>query len=233
MQMSDDYLSTAIVDESVRFGLSSLDCPASIFCWVDGQARVADYMTAGISKGLMDEYMEGLYTNDPLNVFQVFDNSDDVLFLARERLNNPEENNRLHDAFLGRYGIHDEVNFIFRDQGKPFALMALLGGPNKECFASRPFNWCAMRNYLEFNLRMHPRVRQARLEQMLSARFGLTPREIQAVDLLKNGASNLVIAQIMGIGVATVKTYVINILNKLGVENRAAIIAFLARVQVP
>ncbi|MCF4166752.1 helix-turn-helix transcriptional regulator [Zavarzinia compransoris] len=233
MQMADDYLSTAIVDESVRFAVSSLDCPASVFCWVDPDARVVDYSTTGISTRMMDEYMEGLYVHDPLNVYEIFDFCEDIAFLGHERRHRPEESNRLHDAFLQRYGVHDEVNFIFRDHGKPFALLAVLNGPRGDSFTSRLINWGAMRSYLEFTLRMHPRVRQARQDMMLTTRFGLTPREIQVVDLLKNGASNMTIAQIMGIGVATVKTYVINILNKLGVENRAAIIAFLARIQLP
>ncbi len=233
MQMADDYLSAAIVDESVRFAVSSLDCPASIFCWIDPDSRIDDYSTTGVSQRLMDEYMEGRYVHDPLNVHQIFTGGNDILFLGRERHNHPEEHNRRHDAFLHRYGVHDEVDFIFRDHGKPFALLAILNGPCGDCFSSRLVNWNAMRNYLEFNLKMHPRVRQARQDQMLAFRFGLTPREIQVVELLKNGASNMAIAQIMGIGLATVKTYVINILNKLGVENRAAIIAFLARIQLP
>lgn len=233
MQMADDYLSTAIVDEAIRFAASSLDAPASIFCWFDPNSSIADYKTAGVSKCLMDDYLDGRYVHDPLNVFEITCGVADVAFLATERARCPEERNRIHDDFLRRYGIHDEVNFIFRNDGVPFALLAILNGPCAECFSSRPFNWDAMREYLEFNLKMHPRVRAARQGRLLALRYGLTPREIEVVDLLKNGASNLAIAQIMGIGLATVKTYVINILNKLGVENRAAIIAFLARIQLP
>lgn len=233
MQMADDYLSSAIVDETLRFAASSLDAPATIFCWFDTNASIADYQTTGVSKCLMDDYLDGRYVHDPLNVYEITCGVADVAFLARERVRFPEENNRIHDAFLQRYGIHDEVNFIFRNEGVPFALLAILNGPCAECFSSRPFAWEAMRDYLEFNLKMHPRVRRARQDRMLALRYGLTPREIEVVDLLKNGASNLAIAQIMGIGLATVKTYVINILNKLGVENRAAIIAFLAQIQLP
>jgi DNA-binding NarL/FixJ family response regulator len=67
----------------------------------------------------------------------------------------------------------------------------------------------------------------------LQHRYGLTQREIEVVELLNNGASNLTIAQILGIGVATVKTYIIKILNKLGVESRAAIVSFTMRLQMP
>ena len=232
MQMFDDYLSTAMIDETLRFAGSSLHAPATIFCWLDSDQRIADFQTTGIPPCMMDDYLDGRYVHDPLNVYEIIGGTRDVAFLATERNCRPEESNRMHDQFLHRYGIHDEVNFIFRLDGAAFALLAVLNGPTGGTFADRYFNWGAMRDYLEFTLKLHPRVRRARQELLLASHFGLTPREIQVVDLLKNGASNMAIAQIMGIGLATVKTYVINILNKLGVENRAAIIAFLAQMKL-
>ncbi|PWR17619.1 helix-turn-helix transcriptional regulator [Zavarzinia compransoris] len=232
MQMVEDCLSTAMIDETLRFAASSLHAPATIFCWLDPNQRIAQYQTTGIPPCMMDDYLDGRYVHDPLNVYEIVGGTRDVAFLATERTCRPEASNRMHDQFLQRYGIHDEVDFIFRLDGDAFALLAVLNGPAEDSFADRFFNWGAMRDYLEFTLKLHPRVRRARQDMMLASRFGLTPREIQVVDLLKNGASNLAVAQIMGIGVATVKTYVINILNKLGVENRAAIIAFLAQMKL-
>lgn len=233
MQMAEEHLSTAMIDQTMRFAASTLDAHASIFCWIGPEARVSGYQIAGASADMMDDYFRGCYVHDPLNVYEVAGFAQDILFLEQERVRRSDEENRLHMAFLNRYGMQDEVNFIFRHDGLPFALLAVLTGPEAAGLSTRLFNFNAMHDYLEFNLKMHPRVRRARQEMMLSSRFGLTPREIEVVDLLRNGASNMTIAQIMGIGVATVKTYVINILNKLGVDNRAAIIAFLAAMQLP
>jgi DNA-binding NarL/FixJ family response regulator len=49
---------------------------------------------------------------------------------------------------------------------------------------------------------------------------GLTPRELEIVDLIDDGMSNKQIAQRLCIGVPTVKNHIHNILDKLGVKRR-------------
>jgi DNA-binding CsgD family transcriptional regulator len=54
----------------------------------------------------------------------------------------------------------------------------------------------------------------------------LTPREREVLDLLVAGRSNQEIADALFIGHRTASTHVTNILAKLGVENRAAAVAY-------
>lgn len=230
MRLDDDHFSASMIDETLRFASSSFGATAAIFCWIDPQESITSYATAGVSRDLIDQYLAGRYVHDPLNVYELIENQYRVAFLDRERGRRSPEENCVHDAFLGHYDIRDEVDLLFWHGDTPFALLSMLSTRRSAPFTDSAVNWEAMRSYLEFNLKMHPRVRRAKQELMLSCRFGLTKREIEVVDLLKSGASNMTIAQIMGIGLATVKTYVINILNKLGVDNRAAIVAFLERM---
>jgi DNA-binding NarL/FixJ family response regulator len=53
----------------------------------------------------------------------------------------------------------------------------------------------------------------------------LTPREIQLLERLATGLSNRAIAKEMFISEATVKTHLVHIYGKLGVDNRTAAIA--------
>lgn len=55
-------------------------------------------------------------------------------------------------------------------------------------------------------------------------RLGLTPREAEVLHWLGQGKSNPDIAAILTLGLATVKTHVLHIFEKLGVENRGAAI---------
>lgn len=65
-------------------------------------------------------------------------------------------------------------------------------------------------------------------------RLGLTPREAEVLHWLGQGKSNPDIASILGLGLATVKTHVLHIFEKLGVENRgAAILRTLEIAEVP
>jgi DNA-binding CsgD family transcriptional regulator len=230
MRLDEDHLSASMIDETLRFASSSVGATAAIFCWIDPQERISGFETTGVSSELMDLYLDGRYVHDPLNVYELIENRYRLAFLDKERGRRSYEENRVHDTFLCNYDIRDEVDLLFWQGDKPFAMLAMLSARRSAPFTELSLNWEAMRAYLEFNLQMHPRVRRAKQEAVLAGRFGLTRREIEVVDLLKSGASNLTIAQIMGIGLATVKTYVINILNKLGVDNRAAIVAFLERM---
>ena len=55
--------------------------------------------------------------------------------------------------------------------------------------------------------------------------FGLTPREIEVVRLIVAGQSDREIGGSLGISHGTARTHVSNVLNKLGVSNRAAAVA--------
>ena len=62
-------------------------------------------------------------------------------------------------------------------------------------------------------------------------KLGLTAREAEVLHWVGCGKSNPDIATILGMGVATVKTHLIHIFEKLGVENRAA--AMLRALETP
>ena len=60
-------------------------------------------------------------------------------------------------------------------------------------------------------------------------RYGLTGREMDVVRLLCCGRTNREISECLKIGQATVKTHLIHIFEKLGVETRSAVVALMAR----
>jgi len=59
------------------------------------------------------------------------------------------------------------------------------------------------------------------VELVDSARDDLTPREVDVLRLIANGNANKQIADQLSIGEASVKSYVANILSKLGANDRA------------
>jgi DNA-binding NarL/FixJ family response regulator len=71
------------------------------------------------------------------------------------------------------------------------------------------------------------RVEPAATEPALAARFNLTPRESDVLDLIAEGLSNPEIAARLFVSVATVKTHINSIFPKLGVRDRAKAIALV------
>ena len=62
------------------------------------------------------------------------------------------------------------------------------------------------------------------------APFNLTPRELEVLNRIAEGKTNLEIATILGISLSTAKQHVERVLAKLGVENRTAAALMLRRV---
>lgn len=65
--------------------------------------------------------------------------------------------------------------------------------------------------------------------QVVSPAPELTQREREVVRLMADGHSNRSIAQALYLGEATVKTHLVRIYRKLGVDNRAAAVAEAVR----
>ena len=73
-------------------------------------------------------------------------------------------------------------------------------------------------------------VSTTRMIDRLAARYGLTLREIDEIEMLCCGRTNREISECLGIGSATVKTHLIHIFEKLGVETRSAVVALMSRL---
>ena len=216
------------IDETIRFAQGLFRASGIVFGWVSRDSLFDTREVVGVSHRLMDEYLGGMVRHDPLNVFDLIARREKVAFLAQYRTAMSAENQAIHTGFLDRFGVVDEADLIFWDGGLPIAVLGVLKRPGDPPFHDSEFDWETIRRYLEYNLRQHPHVRKGRRTRQLAGAYGLTPREIEVVSLLEMGAPNAKIAEILGIGVATVKTYIVNILNKLGVDNRASIVAYTA-----
>lgn len=56
--------------------------------------------------------------------------------------------------------------------------------------------------------------------------LSLTPRECEVAQAVSDGLSNLEVAQRLGISIHTVKNYIFNVFEKIGVSNRAELILY-------
>lgn len=70
-----------------------------------------------------------------------------------------------------------------------------------------------------------PRVSALLMDRINNPTTSLTNREVQLLELLATGLSNRAIAQRIFISEATVKTHLVHIYGKLGVDNRTAAIS--------
>ncbi|MBW8794536.1 MAG: response regulator transcription factor [Streptomyces sp.] len=98
----------------------------------------------------------------------------------------------------------------------------LKAGPPEELFR-------AVRGAAQGTVALAPEVVGSLVDQVVSPEPQLTDREVEVVTLLARGLGNRAIAQSLFLGEATVKTHLVRIYRKLGVENRAAAVSEAVR----
>lgn len=214
------------VSETLRFAQHQFRASASIFSWIGPDRSVLDHWTAGVPVEIFDLYLDGMFVNDPLNIHWLLRSARPFVFQKDELQKVPAPRLQIHLDFLASYGVRDEMNFVFSFDQRPVAFLALLKRTDDPDFGEDAVDPEAFHRYVECNILRHPAVMAHIRGLRLSETYGLTQREIDVVECLLNGATNIEVAEMLGIGVATVKSHVIHILDKFGVENRTAIVAF-------
>lgn len=86
---------------------------------------------------------------------------------------------------------------------------------------------------MQHSFSMLASVKKVQADHALRNEYFLTERELAVASLMTAGLSNKDIAETLGIELATVKSHVIRILGKLGIESRTQLAAFSADLGTP
>jgi ATP/maltotriose-dependent transcriptional regulator MalT len=128
-------------------------------------------------------------------------------------------------AFLNSFGIVDAAEMVFR-QGDE-----LIGGMSLLWTRASPGTLRAERDlinnlhrYIQVSFQSALRGTLIGWRKSLVREFLLTQRELEVVELVCAGRTNGELGQLLCISLATVKSHLSNIFQKLGVPNRAALV---------
>jgi DNA-binding CsgD family transcriptional regulator len=214
-----------------HFALSALSASSSVFYWIDEAMEMADVELTGSCRRTFHLYQRGMKHFDPLNIPRLVNSGKRISTLHHDyNLAPPAEYDR-YRRYLKESAIVDVLDFVFWDGDLPFAGLGILKNPGDPPFSEQMLRFAtSMHGYLEFNLSSHPRLQRQRLTWRLGTQFGLTRREIEIAELVCRGLTNHDLGEELGIGLGTVKTHLMRIFSKLGIENRASLSARLSRI---
>jgi DNA-binding CsgD family transcriptional regulator len=224
-----DASGDAHIQQMMEFATGAFRASSIVFYWVSDTTEMFGFHPQGVPDDFVERYRTGMNRFDPLLVRRLAQDKRRVAWLREEAP--PLPGAPAYIDFLSAYGIIDNLEFVFWDADGPFAGLGVLRNRGDPPLESVTMDVGAIHKYFEFNMLMHPRRREARLRATLARRFRLTQREIEAVSLLCAGASNAEIAEAMGVRLATVKTHIVNILDKLGVGNRSSVVGMTLSLQ--
>lgn len=208
--------------QAVHFAKGILEGSATAFYEVDEKLNLNRFVLSGIPADFHRQYLAGMNRFDPLHPRCASKQPFARLSVETDQRATAEA--AAYRDFAGQCGIADMIEFFFRRNGRIVAGMSVVWGPGCRIPDGTMNIAEKIHDYLEFNL-VGPSS-QATDEPV---RFGLTSREVEVVELLCCGRTNREISECLNIGLATVKTHLIHIFEKLGVETRSAVVALMSR----
>jgi DNA-binding CsgD family transcriptional regulator len=207
-------------ERAAMFAREALSASRSAFYRVDEDLSLTGFLLAGVPADFFRQYVAGMCDCDPLHARHA--RGRPVARLGDEFVRPASAEVATFQSFCAQFGIAESIEFFFRRNGRVFAGLNLawddarLIPENVIGLAEK------MHDYIEFNLLSQIGAEPAKHRGL---RYALTPREREVLDLLCCGRTNRDISECLDVSLATVKTHLAHIFEKLGVETRAAAVA--------
>lgn len=205
-----------------------------VFFWLDSAMSPVNCRTSYISSEYQ-EFMGRITPAGPVSPKVLVTSGQAIKCLNSYDDGRSENCHRGYANFLSRYGFVDEVNLILRCQGDILAGIAAFRHID-EMAVGVPADFSKVAPvleksipYIEFNLSRHLGISSEMLHMEIMRKYGLTVREAEIAELIGAGRTNSEIATCLSVSLATVKSHVINLFRKVGVENRSSLVALLPR----
>ncbi|MEP7310990.1 MAG: helix-turn-helix transcriptional regulator [Pseudomonadota bacterium] len=211
-------------DETIRTICRALSAEWGAFYRLgSGQQQVGFRLYGGVPREFGAAYLRrDMQLIDPLHPQRMVSRKHTFLMLGEARAEDPARHGDFV-SFLHSFGARDSAEMIFSFQGKAVAGLSLAWRAKKPEQRSTIALGTTLQAYIEFNLGA---VWPAAVFSDASAadKYAFTSREKEVIHSVCRGSTNEQIAAHLNIGIATVKTHLIHIFRKAGVETRGELI---------
>jgi DNA-binding CsgD family transcriptional regulator len=226
MLTTTNIADTAAV-RTVQFANDVLEASGAAFYRVNSDMSLDNFVLLGVPSEFHRQYLERMNRYDPLHVRHMVPTGRLVARLVEEMACAAVADAAAYRSFSSQFGIGDMVEFFFRRGDRIVAGMSVMWRDGTRIPENVMSMAIKMHDYMEFNLLrdFDPASTAAKV-----ARYGLTAREREVVELLCCGRTNRDIGECLRISLPTVKTHLLHIFEKLGVENRSAVVALMSRL---
>lgn len=226
---SSELRKRQFIDSTFQLLGTTLSATRLAFYSVDREQNLHDFVCSRVPADFIRTYVREMHALDPLHVRRVPSPQMRVARLDDAHAHAPPEHVREYAGFLRHFGVIDTIDLIFRHDDEVKAGLSVMWiasdpQPTRASFALAE----DLHRYIEFNLADHLSPARADPTSRAMRQFHLTRREAEVAKLLCCGRTNADIAACLGIGLATVKTHLMHIFEKAGVENRSSLVARLA-----
>ena len=216
--------SDALIEKMIGCGKSLAHSECALFYWFDDSGRIGDWVASGLPQSFMDSYRNLYEDIDPLSPHEMLGQRTTVA-LFHDMIMTKQRVDERWLGHLAQSNIADELEMVFWKDDMPVAGLGLFRTGDEPNYTSDMLDWEAIRSFFEQSIHSHHSVKQRALDRFLKLTCNCSAREMDVIMMMLTGASNCEIAEALHIGLATVKTHVLSIFDKLGVSSRNAVIS--------
>lgn len=207
----------------------ALEASRLVFYSVDREHNLHNFICSRVPADFIRIYVREMHAVDPLHVRRLRSPDERVVRMDRASRDMPLQEVREYETFLRRFDVVDNIDFIFHHDDEIKAGLSVMWTSRDPRPTPVLFRLAdELQRYIEFNMSDHMAPSRDDRAARAARMFHLTRREAEVAGLLCCGRTNADIAACLGIGLATVKTHLIHIFEKTGVENRSGLVARLA-----
>lgn len=184
--------------------------------------EACDYHAFNISKTSVEEYVGEKLEEDPVSFSRFYYEKDHQVALLNEHEFSSE-----YLEFMKKWNVIDSAEIFFRNRvGLPVLGLSLLREDSKQIFSDQEKN--ILDSFCHLSKHYFYQNSDIIEKDYLSSSYQLTKKEIKVLELLLNGMNNSAISLQLNCSLATVKTHIQHMYQKLQVKNRQeAICKFL------
>ena len=218
------------IDETMAFAARMTRVKAMAFYVIDQDADSCHFRRLGVPENFHREYKAGMCKYDPFEYHRLDGMRELPMLLTHAISPIPTPEDHHYVRFIKAHGYEDAVEAVFQAGTRVLGGMSLLLEQGDDASqVAAVMN--AMSPYIEYNLRGFTGRSKTEVREDLVNEFSLSPRELDVVELLASGRTNASIAQALHISIATVKSHVLKIYEKVGVPNRASLVSLMSEYE--
>ena len=190
---------------------------------IDNIYHTHNYHAVNITKNSIDEYLNYGIQNDPVSFKRFYSDMDNHVELLSQH--NCSER---YTDFTERWKIQDTAEIFFRKRnGDPIFGLSIVREKQKTEFT--PFDQNILESFYQLSEKYFLHHVDTLDKAYLSASYNLTKQEIIVLEHLLNGVTNSSIAVQLNCSLATIKTHIQHIYQKINVVSRQELICKFLR----
>lgn len=172
------------------------------------------------------EYTTKYASMDPLNPEKFQDSDSVVVTLDSQIAPHMLKQTLYYQEFMQQYNHRYVADMFFRNEGQIVAILSLLREESLGNFTSQELTLLKkVQPFMEYSLNTVYLPQRDQERQSITERYQLTERELDVLELLISGANNKQIANELSIGLATTKTHLHHIFQKMEVSTRSELVS--------